>query len=42
MAKKKNWEWIIQWINEYKVPPSSIAQNQSMRLLKRRGNSNYL
>jgi hypothetical protein len=41
-AKKNVWEWIVDWIKEYKFPPNPMAQNSSIRLFKKRGNANYL
>jgi len=24
-TKKANWEWIIEWVREYRAPPNPIA-----------------
>jgi hypothetical protein len=24
-AKRTNWEWLIEWVKEYKLPPNPIA-----------------
>jgi len=41
-AKKKNWEWMVEWVKEFKLPPSPLTQGQNIRLFKKRGNGGYM
>ena len=41
-ANKQHWEWLVDWIKEYKLPPNPISSGSNMRLFKKKGNANYM
>ena len=42
LGNKKNWEWMIEWLNLNRQPPNQMNSSNQMRLLKKRANTNYL
>ena len=39
---KIQWEWLVDWVKEFRQPPNPMSSSNNMRLFKKRGNANYL